>query len=938
MRTAALTGALALAALCAPAPAQNGYVNFESPTQRPIALSADKTRLFVANTADARLSVFDVTIPTYPLLLKEIPVGIEPVAIQPRTADEVWVANHTSDSVSVVSISEGIVTDTIPAKDEPCDIVFAGTPQRAYVTASRSNKVLVFDAVSHALTTEISIFAEGPRHLAVSADGTKVYVSAALSGNRSTVVRRQQAPPQPNIPGLPTSPDVALIVDATNPTYSPSVIQYTMPDNDVAEINTATNTVSRYFTRTGTLNHSIAVQPGTGDLFVANTNSRNLVFFEPTLRGHVTDHRISKINITNGAVTSIDLNPGIDYSTLPNVAALWAALSDPTDLVFDPSGFSLWVAAFGTDRIAKVALDGTLLFLAEIGNAAGPAADPRNKRGPRGLALNATAGLLYVSNRISNTISVFDTTFGAVLRELPVGSFDPTPPSIRSGRGFLYDHKLSGNGTAACSSCHMDGDIDMLAWDLGDPNGTMQTVIDATGLFGTSFQMHPMKGPMVTQTLKGLGGNSNPLHWRGDRADFAAFNPAFSSLLGGSQLSGADMTAFKDFIETMKFEPNPNQKLDRTLPTSLIGFAGNPQTGQSLFLTNSYVPQQTCNTCHVQSLGGQLNAIVTAAGLQDSQNFNIPHLQNIYMKMSLSNAPGTQSRAGFGVRHDGTFSSIFEFLGQGIFGNVQNNTTNKNHLQAFVLSFDTGTAPAVGYSRTARQSNANLSTLTSDITLLQGQALAGNVDLIVKGAVDGAVRGFTYQPAFGTYKSDRTGYGPFTWAQLQAKLLAGGATLTFMGVPPGTGNRMGIDRNANGTLDGDEYAASLESYGAPSPACAGAIQLGGNSVPSIGNSLFALTCSGAAPSVLSLGIVTSLPDTVGAPFFGFTLWVNLSSPGVDAVDMPADATGIAYGPAPIPYTPALIGAQYYGQVLTLAPCAPFSLGASQGLHITIAAP
>ncbi|MBL8694319.1 MAG: YncE family protein [Planctomycetes bacterium] len=938
MRIAALAGALALAVLRTPAPAQNGYVNFESPTHRPIALSADKTRLFVVNTADARLSVFDVTNPSQPILLKEIAVGIEPVAVQPRTADEVWVANHTSDSVSVVSVSQGIVTDTIQAKDEPCDIVFAGTPQRAYVTASRSNKVLVFDATSHALTTEISIFAESPRQLAASADGTKVYASAALSGNRTTIVPHTQAPAQPNISGLPTSPDVALIVDATNPTYSPSVIKYTMPDNDVAEINTATNTVSRYFTRTGTLNHGIAVQPGSGDLFVANTDALNLVFYEPALRGHMTNHRISRINIVSGAVTSFDLNPGINYAVLPNPAALSTALSSLTDAVFDPSGSFLWVAAFGTDRVAKVSSSGAVLSFVEVGNATGAAADPRNKRGPRGLALNATASRLYVSNRISNTISVVDTASGVVIRELPVGAFDPTPTSIRTGRGFLYDHKLSGNGTAACSSCHLDGDFDMLAWDLGDPNGTMQTVTDPTGLFGNIFQMHPMKGPMVTQTLKGLAGNQNPLHWRGDRADFAAFNPAFDGLLGGSQLAGADMTAFKDFVETMKFEPNPNQRLDRTLPTSLPGFAGNPQTGQSLFLTNFFQPLLTCNTCHIQNTGGQTAAIIPGAILQDPQDFNIPHLRNMYMKMSLSTAAGTQSRAGFGIRHDGIFATIFDFLGQPVFGSLQSNTTNKNHIQAFSLCFDTGMAPAVGYSRTALQANANLSSLTSDITLLQSQAQAGNIDLIVKGVADGAVRGFTYQPGSGNYKSDRTGYGPFTWAQLQTKLLAGGATLTFMGVPPGTGNRMGIDRNANGVLDGDENAGALASYGTPSPACAGAIQLGGNSVPSIGNGLFALTCTGAAPSTLSLGIVTSLPDNAGTPFLGFTLWVNLASPEVITLDMPADASGFAYGPAPIPNNAALIGVQYHGEVITLAPCAPFGLGASHGLHITISAP
>ena len=53
-------------------------------------------------------------------------MGIEPVSINPRTRDEAWVVNQESDSVSIVSVSEGIVIDTICCKDEPSDVVFAG--------------------------------------------------------------------------------------------------------------------------------------------------------------------------------------------------------------------------------------------------------------------------------------------------------------------------------------------------------------------------------------------------------------------------------------------------------------------------------------------------------------------------------------------------------------------------------------------------------------------------------------------------------------------------------------------------------------------------------------------------------------------------------------------------------------------------------------------
>jgi hypothetical protein len=72
---------------------------------------------------DARLSVFDITHALNPFLIAEIPVGVEPVSVNARDNDEVWVVNEVSDSVSVVSVSRRIVTDTLYVKDEPADVV-----------------------------------------------------------------------------------------------------------------------------------------------------------------------------------------------------------------------------------------------------------------------------------------------------------------------------------------------------------------------------------------------------------------------------------------------------------------------------------------------------------------------------------------------------------------------------------------------------------------------------------------------------------------------------------------------------------------------------------------------------------------------------------------------------------------------------------------------
>jgi pentose-5-phosphate-3-epimerase len=59
-----------------------------------------------------------------------------------------------------------------------------------------------------------------------------------------------------------------------------------------------------------------------------------------------------------------------------------------------------------------------------------------------------------------------------------------------------------------------------------------------------------------------------------------------------------------------------------------------------------------------------------------------------------------------------------------------------------------------------------------------------------------------YQPASSNYETDTTGLGPYTQAQLTT-FIQGGDVITIMGVPPGSGVRMGIDRNLDGVKNGD---------------------------------------------------------------------------------------------------------------------------------------
>jgi hypothetical protein len=157
-------------------------------------------------------------------------------------------------------------------------------------------------------------------------------------------------------------------------------------------------------------------------------------------------------------------------------------------------------------------------------------------------------------------------------------------------------------------------------------------------------------------------------------------------------------------------------------------------------------------------------------------------LRAIYQKNLFDRSAAT-TIDGFGVVHDGSKSNMTTFLaGTAFSGYTQ---TEKNNIAAYVMTFDTGTAPAVGYTRTLTVSTVATAPVQSDWTTLEAQALAGNIDLIGRGTLSNVVHGLLYQPKSSNYITDTGALYPRT--QLQA-FVAAGDTLSIMGVYPGTGS------------------------------------------------------------------------------------------------------------------------------------------------------
>ncbi|PRQ02464.1 6-phosphogluconolactonase [Enhygromyxa salina] len=891
-----LMSVIALLAVPDEVRASQPFTAFESGQVRPLAISPNGHRLFVVNTPDSRLEIYAITEDGLEHE-NSVPVGLEPVAVAARNNHEVWVVNHLSDSVSVVAVGpHARVKRTLQVGDEPRDIVFAGPGgKRAFITAAHRGQnapfdpqlttpsvgradVWVFDAAQPSAPPSIvNLFSDTPRALAVDADGSRVYAAAFNSGNQTTVI----APglisdggedagglPGPNINhagigepdnGLIVRFDGAHWVDELGRAWD-DLVKFNLPDEDVFVIDANAPTPELVpggvFTSVGTTLFNMIVNPVSGKVYVTNTEARNHVRFEgpgifadTTVRGHIVDNRITVLD-EQGAHPRV-LNKHIDYddccAPVPNDESV-LSVSQPLGMAITDDGAVLYTAVLGNDKVA-------IYYTAELEDDSfyPDAFDqiPVTGGGPTGVVLDEANDRLYVLTRFDNGVSIIDTDALEEIDHLTMHSSEPA--ELVAGRRFLYDAAMtSSHGDQSCASCHIFGDKDELAWDLGDPDGDVTPVADNVRTdFGIGdIDYHPMKGPMLTQSLRGLD-NHGPMHWRGDRngmgeepsaqpdtgafnedAAFKVFNIAFPGLVGRDEmLSDEQMQAFTDFALQLTYPPNPIRNLDNSLTAQ-------QQAGRDFFFNNLSVVTGdlnffTCESCH--RIDPQANAEygVARPGFFGSdgqvvyaelgQTLKIPHMRNFYTRVGafgmaggdpFFNTPGQpfydashqgDQVRGFGYAHDGSKDQLFRvFNGFSFAPEGFHDFETMVEVASFLLAFDSNLAPVVGQQVTLRKQDFGKlqawAEVDARIDLLRGRADAGECELIAKTRLGPFELGLLYEG--GGYTSSFSALPSLSEAQVRG--LAFGAEVTYTCVPLGSGERLGIDRDGDGVLDGDE--------------------------------------------------------------------------------------------------------------------------------------
>ena len=907
--------------------ASSSYTLFEAGQVRPLALSPNGRLLFAANTPDNRLEVFRVKKSG----LKHcgsISVGLEPVAVAARKNSEVWVVNHLSDSVSIIKLSKnsckkghspGRVVKTLLVGDEPRDIVFAGRGgKRAFITTAHRGQnlpndpqlttpgigradVWVYDAKKsvHGLAgvplTIVTLFTDTPRALTVSPDGKKVYIAGFHSGNQTTTVFEHNVAANGGSPAPNTDvtgevqPNVSLIVKYDGEHWRDELgrvwddqVKLSLPDKDVFVIDAMANPpveiAGSEYRGVGTSIFNMITNPVTGAVYVSNTDATNESRFEGPgiFAGHSTRGDLHQSRITilkNGTVTARHLNKHIDYSVccapIPNPENS-RSLAFPVDMAISSNGKTLYVAALGSSKLG-------IFDTKQLENDSFVPNESNQIEltggGPSGVVLDEKHNRLYALTRFDNSISVVDVSKRKETDHIAM--FNPEPAHIVKGRRFLYDARAtSSHGDSACASCHMYGDMDNLAWDLGNPDSSTLTntsplvVHPAMVGFGqVPVDFRAMKGPMTTQSLRGLA-NHGSQHWRGDRNGghlgepnvqpdsgvyneeeaFRQFNPAFVGLVGRSTpLTADEIQAFTDFALELTYPPNPIRALDNSL-------TADQQAGKDFFFGHSTNlglsdPFSSCAGCHVTDPDGNKEFGVKKPGFYGadgratfelgSQIFKVPHLRNLYQKVGMfgmSRTPtgfinaesddpsvdnvstGDQVR-GFGFFHDGSIDSIFRFLNIIVFQHAESGPfpnpggfalgaagdVQRRQAEQFVLAFSSNMMPAVGQQVTV--SSHNSAAAKQRVQLLMARADVGDCDLIAKSYSKHNEHGYLYSN--GSFKPDSVKKSNLNLATLLKKRKN---NVTFTCAPIGSGVRMALDRDEDGILDGDVVVQAGHSH------------------------------------------------------------------------------------------------------------------------------
>lgn len=892
--------ALATVALAAAAAAQGtgSYLNFETPQHHAVACLKAGTSpfLLVCNSPDNSVEVYSIagSSALAPVFVARIPVGLEPIslAVKPTAlangSKRCYVANWLGDSITYFDIaSGGLITQgpTVEVGDEPTDIAFNPGDESLIVTFAAAGVWGWLDSTTLQPVQPDS----GSVGLADSAGTVAIREPRTALFSPPTSVA-------PNVGGLlfilnmrggNTFAEYDYDIWGTSSVANSASSQMAnLPRIPAAAPATWSGQV-------GTTNFDMAFTPK-GDLFVASQTARNKdVSGIPNAfvldQGQTTAHslaatgtgfvrsqlvRIRAPGTANAVIEALDLNDnGNGGQAVP-------AITQPTSVLTrydaDNDETRVFVTGFASDSLGMVIPTSgppstwsvTRVDLRPSTNSFSDLNTTGLMRGPRSMAMNQAQSRIYIYDKVQHAVTIVDANLRPSDPQAGVfGTFvlqrDPTPAYIKDGRKFLYSSQLSGGNNVSCASCHIDGNSDFLTWNLSDgqavpgsPNPAADQGGEPGGILGPNTvggggaSFANRKGPMQTQSLRGLVNyevendldqdrfcSNKPYHWRGDRADFQAFNGAFIDLMAiahpatpSAGIYPARMDEYREFVNSIHYPPNPAQPDERAYSGSMQDSSSpsasdfsdpdvgsGAQRGLKSFMIRDIVagpPIRSCVHCHALPEGSNNRFTDTQgyAGVPDldGQRIETAALRALLAKerqvelaIAGSPTPTTLRTGEFGLIHTGnttlTVPGGLNFKADSIRGFLTGfnmPVQAKDDVAQFVRELDRGTAPIVGRVLTVDTSSSPAQVALT-LNLFEGQATQANAEVAVLARIGGVARGFWYDARFAAAQPytevPHTGVTPLlpmTRAALLGLLAGASDALVFECTPLGSGRRV----------------------------------------------------------------------------------------------------------------------------------------------------
>jgi len=529
-------------------------------TNQPVAsmsmLYEDRTandRVWTVNPDSDTVSVFDGVTNAK---VAEIGVGKGPRSLALAPNGRVWVANKGAATLSLIDVTTLAVVQTVnlPYGSQPFGVLFAPTGNTAYVTLEGSGKLLRFDGATASQSGTLEV---GPnvRHLALSGDGSKLYLSRFIT---------------PRLPGEETAtPQVGsgggevLVVNTANLTLAQTI---TLGYSDRPDAEHSGRGIPNYLGPAVVAPDGLSAWvPSKQDNIVRGTlrDGRNLTF-ESTVRS-ITSFIDLTTNTENYPARLDHDNAGIAVTAR-----------------FDRTGNYLFVALEGSREVAVIdAYARAERFRIPVG------------RAPQGLALSADGNRLYVQNFMDRTITIHDLT-------ALYASGTPTAPQVASyntvatekltapvllGKQLFYDAKdtrLARDNYISCAACHNDGGQDGRVWDLTGFGEGLRNTIDLNGHTG-----------------------QGPLHWSANFDEVQDFEGQIRNLAGGTGLLGdADFNLTSNPLGTAKAGRSGDLDALAAYVNSLTSTPASPYRAPNGALTTAGAAGKTifqtanCAQCH----------------------------------------------------------------------------------------------------------------------------------------------------------------------------------------------------------------------------------------------------------------------------------------------------------------------------------------------------